>query len=205
MAELSRETQGEVAQAIFESGLLKFGTFTLKSNLVSPFYLDFRKAQSHPLAFNAIVKAYSEMIADNDESSAFIAGVPEAATPIAGAVAFHTERPALQPRKVVKDHGTKSSVEGDFEAGDHVILLDDLITKGDSKIEAIKQVEDAGLVIEKFIVLVDREQGGLELVRSAGYDIQAGFSITSLITILKNQGKISEEAYNTIIDFIRNN
>lgn len=204
MSTLSPEIIEKVAASIYESGLLKFGEFTLKSGLVSPFYIDLRQAQSHPDTFAAIVDTYSEMLADTPES-VFLAGVPEAATPIAAAIGYKLHRPLLQPRKVVKDHGTKSSVEGSFEEGDHVVLIDDLITKGDSKLEAIAQVKSAGLVIDKFIVLVDREQGGLDMIRNEGYEIEAAFSITTLIDSLFSQKKITKEQYDTVIDFIKNN
>jgi uridine monophosphate synthetase len=204
MSTVHPKTVEKVAASMFESGLLKFGEFTLKSGLVSPFYIDLRQAQSFPDTFAAIVDAYSEMLRDTD-ASVFLAGVPEAATPIAAAIGYKLHRPLLQPRKVVKDHGTKSSVEGAFEHGDHVILVDDLITKGDSKLEAITQVEAAGLVIDKFIVLVDREQGGLDMIRAAGYTIEAAFGITTLIESLYAQKKIDQQQHDTVLDFIKNN
>lgn len=204
MSSVSPQTIEKVAALMFESGLLKFGQFTLKSGLVSPFYIDLRQAQSFPDTFAAIIDAYSEMLTDTDES-VFLAGVPEAATPLAAAIGYKLHRPLLQPRKVVKDHGTKSSVEGAYKHGDHVILVDDLITKGDSKFEAITQVEAAGLVIDRFIVLVDREQGGLDLIRKGGYVIDAAFGITTLIESLFAQDKITKEQHDTVINFIKNN
>lgn len=204
MAQVSEATRECVATQFLERELLKFGEFTLKSGLKSPFYIDLRKVQSHPETFHAVTDAYSEMLADI-EPGVLLAGVPEAATPLAAAVGYKTKRVLVQPRKVVKDHGTKSSIEGDFNPGDRVILLDDLITKGDSKLEAIKQVEDAGLVVEKFVVLVDREQGGPDVVREAGYDIEAAFTITALLNSLQQLGKIDEKNHNEVIDFIRSN
>jgi len=204
MSNVSPQTIEKVAAAMFDSGLLKFGQFTLKSGLVSPFYIDLRQAQSYPDTFAAIIDAYSEMLADTKDS-VFLAGVPEAATPLAAALGYKLHRPLLQPRKVIKDHGTKSSVEGSFEQGDHVVLVDDLITKGDSKLEAITQVEAAGLIIDKFIVLVDREQGGLDMIRGEGYVIEAAFGITTLIESLYAQMKIDKNQHDTVLDFIKNN
>jgi len=188
---------------MYESQLLKFGEFTLKNGTVSPFYIDLRQAQSFPDTFAAIIDAYSEMLADTDES-VFLAGLPEAATPFAAATGYKLHRKLVQPRKVVKDHGTKSSVEGAFAEGDRVVLIDDLINTGESKLEAIDQVEAAGLVIDKFIVLVDREQGGPAIIRDAGYTIEAAFGISSLIESLHTQGKIDDKQYHTVLDFIKN-
>jgi len=204
MSHVTEATKQRIAEQFYDCGLLRFGEFTLKSGLISPFYIDLRKAQSYPEAFHAITDAYSEMIADADDSD-LLAGVPEAATPLAAAVGYKLKRKLVQPRKVVKDHGTKSSVEGDFTEGDSVILIDDLITKGDSKIEAIEQVESAGLIVKKLIVLVDREQGGMKLVEDAGHTIEAAFTITALMNTLLQIDKISSEQHEQILEFVQNN
>lgn len=204
MSQVSQATIDRVAEELHANHLIKFGEFTLKSGIVSPFYIDLREVQSHPSTYRAVTDAYAELLADVDES-VFLAGVPEAGTPLASMAAYQLGRRLVQPRKVVKDHGTKSSVEGAYEPGDHVILIDDLITKGDSKLEAIDQVKSAGLEIEGFLVLIDREQGGLELVRQAGYAIEAAVTITALMTALRDQGKITSEQYDTVINFIRSN
>lgn len=204
MAQVTDATKKKVAEMLYDCGLLKFGEFELKSGILSPFYIDLRKAQSYPEAFHIITDVYSEMIADV-EPEVLLAGVPEAATPLAAAVGYKLERPLVQPRKVVKEYGTKSSVEGEYKDGDRVVLIDDLITKGDSKIEAIDQVQDAGLNVQKLIILIDREQGGVETVAAAGHTIEAAFTITELLNILQAIGKIEQSQYDEVIAFIKNN
>lgn len=204
MANISNQALREVATELHEHQLIKFGEFTLKSGIISPFYIDLREVQSYPSTLRAVTKAYAELLGNTD-SSVLLAGVPEAGTPLATAVGYELGRRLIQPRKVVKDHGTKSAVEGAFTQGDKVVLLDDLITKGDSKLEAIAQIESAGLIIEKFIVLVDREQGGTEMIKDKGYTIEAAFTISDLLTELKSQKKLDSHNYDLIMNFVKAN
>ncbi len=204
MAEVSKDTQYAVAKELHKNGLIKFGEFTLKSGIVSPFYIDLRQVQSFPQTLRVVTRAYSEMLTDVN-SDVFLAGVPEAGTPLASAVGYENNRRLLQPRKVIKNHGTKSSVEGAFLPGDTIVLLDDLITKGDSKLEAIKQITDAGLVLNKFIVLIDREQGGLDAIRASGNAIEAAMTITTVLDLLLEDGSISDDQHSVVTSFIRTN
>lgn len=204
MAEAQQATIERLARELHKNQLIKFGSFTLKSGITSPFYIDLRQAQSFPTTLQAVADTFAEMLSDVEPLVA-LAGVPEAGTPLATAVGFQTKRKLLQPRKVVKDHGTKSSIEGAFEAGDKVILIDDLITKGDSKVEAIQQVESAGLSVEELLVLIDREQGGLAAVKGAGYPIRAAMTISTLLETLLSDGSLSQQQYDEIIDFVRTN
>lgn len=204
MADISKESKTNVAHTLFDYGLLKFGEFKLKSGIAAPFYIDLRKAQSYPEAFHAITDVYSEMVAGLDKG-VLIAGLPEAATPLAAAVGYKLRRPLVQPRKVVKDYDTKSSVEGEYNEGDEVVLIDDLITKGDSKIEAIDQVKAAGLKVKKLIVLIDRDQGGAETIAQAGHTLAAACTITELVDILLEAGKISQDQYDKVVAFIQAN
>lgn len=201
MAQVGSETKKRLARELEEHGLIKFGEFTLKSGIVSPFYIDLRQAQSFPSTLQAVADCFGEMLSDI-EPDVYLAGVPEAGTPLATATGFQTKRKLLQPRKVVKAHGTKSSVEGSYSEGDRVVLLDDLITKGDSKLEAIEQVEAAGLRIERFLVLIDRQQGGIEMISEKGYPIEAALTITELVDLLASDGRLPNDKYNQILSFV---
>ena len=85
-----------------------------------------------------------------------IAGLPYAGLPIAVAMSLESGVPLIYPRKEVKGYGTQRQIEGSFAKGERVLVVDDVITSGCAKIEAIAPLRDAGLVAEDVLVLVDR-------------------------------------------------
>lgn len=109
-----------------------------------------------------------------------IADIPTAATPLVSALSVLHDLPMVTPREP-KEHGTKATVEGAYEAGMMVCLFDDLITKATSKLAAIKTLETVGLRVKDVCVIVDREQGGREELAENGYILHAAFSLRELI------------------------
>lgn len=192
MAKVSDSAKKEVALALFDYNILSFGQFTLKSGIVSPYYIDLRMLQSHPKAFHAVVNVYSELIEGLDENI-LLAGIPEAGTPLATAVGYLTKRPLVQPRAKIKQHGKGKLVEGDWKPGDKVAIIDDLVSKGDSKIEALDQFKQAGLEVIGFYLLVDREMGGRKIIEDAGYTAEVAMNISDIITILAKENRITNK------------
>ena len=168
-----------IADQLYTAGCIKFGTFTLKSGLTSPIYVDLRLLVSHP----PLLREAAGQMAQIAGQLAFdrIAAIPYAGLPIGTALALEMDRPLIYPRQQVKAHGTRRAVEGTFEPGETVLVVDDLITRGTSKIEAIAPLEEADLVIKDVLVLIDREQGGTEDLAQRGYRLHA---VTTLAEIL---------------------
>ena len=75
----------------------------------------------------------------------------------------------IYPRKEVKTYGTKAEIEGEYHAGETIVVIDDLATTGGSKFEAIEKLTGAGLVVKDVVVLVDRQSGAKESLERAGY------------------------------------
>src|SRR5512142_2793635 len=103
-----------LADALLEAGCIKFGSFTLKSGLNSPIYIDLRRIISYPSLLQKIGQAYLPLL--KDLQFARLAGLPYAAIPIATAVSLQGNYPMIYPRKEVKTYGTKAEIEGQYQA-----------------------------------------------------------------------------------------
>jgi uridine monophosphate synthetase len=122
-----------------------------------------------------------------------IAGLPYAAIPIATAISLAGNYPMIYPRKEVKSYGTKAEIEGDYNAGETVVIIDDLATTGGSKFEAIEKLTGAGLVVKDVVVLVDRQSGAKESLAQAGYSMHAVLTIGQLLEYWEANGKVEKD------------
>lgn len=190
----------EIALALHKIGAIKFGDFTLKSGIQSPIYIDLRLIISYPDVLKLISRAMIELA--KDLKFDVIAGIPYTALPIATAISLDQNWPMVYARKEVKDYGTKKKLEGVFTEGQTALIIDDLITTGDSKFETVEPFEASGLKINDFIVLVDREQGGGRLLEEKGYHLHSVIGINELLDILNEEAKISNDDYNRAKKFI---
>lgn len=190
----------ELILALHDIGCVRFGDFILVSGRRSPIYLDFRLVVSNPEVLRKVAQAYVELL----RPLAFdrLAAIPYAALPIGTAVAMEIGVPLVYPRKEIKDHGTRRGIEGRFEQGERVVVLDDLITTGGSKLKAIAPLEEAGLVVGDVVVLVDREQGGKEELEEQGYKLHAFLSLGEMLHVLAQQGRISPGQRDEVIAFL---
>jgi len=198
--------KAELALALADIGAVQFGEFTLTSGLKSPIYIDLRLLVSHPDVLRQVAHAYAGLLrglVDRDPAPAVrLAAIPYAALPIGTAVGLELGMPLIYPRREVKAHGTGRQIEGKFQPGDRVILLDDLITTGGSKVEAIRPLEAAGLVVRDVVVLIDREQGGREELEAAGYRLHAVLRLTEMLDRLVEAGRIRSSQREEVISFL---
>lgn len=181
----------KLADGLLKAGCVQFGSFTLKSGLQSPIYIDLRRLVSMPALLAEVGVAYSRIVQKLHFDR--LAALPYAALPIATAISLQNGWPLIYPRKEAKTYGTKAEIEGVFKAGERVVVIDDLATTGESKFEAIDKLTSAGLLVEDVVVLIDRQSGAAESLAGAGYRLHAVFTLTDLLDYYEAQGSISTE------------
>ncbi len=188
---MTEKSIAALADSLMEAGCVKFGEFTLKSGLKSPIYIDLRRIISYPKLLEQVASAFLPLV--SNLSFTRIAGLPYAAIPIATAVSLAGGYPMIYPRKEVKTYGTKAEIEGEYHAGETVVVIDDLATTGGSKFEAIEKLTGAGLVVKDVVVLIDRQSGAKDALAKAGFNLHAVLTISELLDYWEKTGRIGKD------------
>ncbi|MFN6571306.1 orotate phosphoribosyltransferase [Dendronalium sp. ChiSLP03b] len=159
------------------------GDFVLASGLRSSYYVNKTQVTLHPQGALAVGRLLFPLLPTDTQA---VAGLTLGADPIVTAVSVvsvYENRliPALIIRKEAKGYGTKAYIEGPIlPEGAKVVVLEDVVTTGQSALKAVERLKDAGYTVEQVIALVDRKQGGAELYQSAGLKFEALFSIEEI-------------------------
>jgi|SRR5579883_585202 len=163
---------------LFRARALQFGDFTLASGKKSSYYVNSKKVLFHAEAITLLGELLYESAHDLDFQA--IGGLEVGAIPMAAAAltAFHHHGRTMEGffvRKKAKEHGAKELVEGQVNAGDKVVVIDDVLTTGGSVIQAIEAVEAKGATVLRVVCICDRLQGAREAL--AKYDFRPIFTI----------------------------
>lgn len=218
--------KAEVARQLFELGAIKFGTFRLKLHETqpeapqSPIYLTLRTA-NHPTNPGPLTDEVVEMIvglminqiAEERIGYDCFVGIPEAGEPFADVleriIGYNVNPPQrLRLEKEQLESGKRRigmAVTGNFKPGDRVLVIDDLITQADSKLEAIKALEAQGLVIVYVLVLVDRMQGGKEQLEEQGHKLVAIFTLDELLSFYVYEDYIPVGRADEVLKYVADN
>jgi len=194
----------QVGILLIKNNAIKFGDYILTSGKKSPYYIDLRQTISSPITMDWIANSLTRIIINEIGKDKIdrILGVPTAGIPFATVVSQKLGLPLIYYRQARKEHGVRKKVEGILDRNDRVLVVDDLITTGESVIEAAEVVRDQGGVVNELVVLLDREQGGQERLRGNRIEPHILFKISDAMTWLHSVGLMGDDIYQTIRQYI---
>jgi orotate phosphoribosyltransferase len=163
----SRPPEKDIIPMLISCGAVQYGTFTLASGKESNYYVDMKKAITEIPILNRVAEMMAPYIGPSDK----IGCVELGAVPIAVALALQTDRPYLIVRKEQKEHGTQKEFEGELLESENVIFVEDVTTTGGSLVRAVNLIREGGGVVEKALVIVDREEGAAENLGNIGVEL----------------------------------
>jgi len=192
----------EFAIFLHQNDIIKFGDFTLASGKKSSYYIDLRLVASFPHIFRKMTKNLQKLISEKTGLDNFdsLVAVPTGGLVIGSALAIETVKPLIYVRDKPKDYGTTKSIEGKIFSGMKVVLIDDVITTGNSVINAIKQLKDAGLSISDVYVIINRLEGANNTLELEEVNLYQLTDVLEITTILFQEKLVSKE----ILDKINN-
>jgi len=185
----------EFAIFLYKNNIIKFGNFTLASGKNSSYYIDLRLVASYPHQFRKMIKNLQNLIVkktglDNFDS---LVSVPTGGLVIGSALAIETVKPLIYVRNKPKDYGAAKSIEGKTFSGMKVVMIDDVATTGSSVLNAIKQLNEAGLSISETYVVVNRLEGAEKTLDSVGVSLHQLTDIAEITKILFQEKLISDD------------
>lgn len=193
---------------LYQIGAIKFGNFKLKLHEknpdapLSPIYIDLRLLRSFPRIMNLAIDVFEELITSIDFFD-LLADVPTAATPMVAILSHITGIPMISVRMDKKEYGTKARIDGVYTQGQKVLLIDDLITHADSKLEAISILKSHDLVVKDVMVLIDREQSGAKELEYRGYNCISALKLTEILQLYRKEKLISQGEFDGVIKYLR--
>lgn len=167
---------GSLADLLREADAVRFGEFELAHGGTSTYYVDKYVFETDPRCLSAIADAFAARL--DDET---LAGVALGAVPLAAATSVAADRPYLIVRKAAKSHGTGNRIEGSLTAGERVVVLEDIATTGQSALDAVQALREAGVTVDRALVVVDREEGARDLLADHGVTLEALVTASELL------------------------
>jgi orotate phosphoribosyltransferase len=202
------DTVSRIADALFNSGCLKFGTFKIKSGALSPYYIDLAHLLASPEDFSSVAGIATKeieriMITDKVDK---LASIELKGALILPSIACSVGLPCIVVRKEEKAYGVTGRIAGaEIIKGESMLFFDDVVSEGLSKLEGIRPLEELGAKVKHVMVVVNREQGGKENLEKLGYKVHALAKISELVNCLLQNKHITEEQANAVLNYVKKN
>ena len=178
----------ELAAAITEHAYLE-GDFVLRSGKRSSYYLDKYRFLTSPDLLRALGEHLSALVAEHEPDAVRLAAPELGAVPLTAAVSLASSLPFVIVRNEPKDYGTKNRLEGAFEIGEPVCLLEDVVTSAGAALSALDALREAGLQCRTVVCVVDREEGGADALARRAARLTPLFPASQLVERPKTAAK----------------
>jgi orotate phosphoribosyltransferase len=173
-------TTDELRDAIREHAYLE-GDFVLRSGRRSSYYLDKYRFETRPDLLEAIAARLADQVAEHEPEAARLAGPELGAVALVTAASLASGLPFLIVRREAKGYGTGNRLEGLFQSGERVCLVEDVITSGGAALSAVEALREAGLECRTAVCVVDREEGGVDELARHGVRLRPLFRAADLL------------------------
>ena len=193
----------KIAKALADAKVVKFGEFTLASGLKSPIYVDLRVLPSYPESMQIVAEELVKVVKKIKPD--VVAGAETAGIPLSTAISIKTKIPMIYVRKRPKSYGTMEMIEGVLKKNAKVVLVDDMATNAFSKLNFIQGIRQAGGIVNDVVIVLDREQGGVEALAKESVKLHSLITLKELLQYMKNNNLIDDDKYNEILDYLERN
>ncbi|MFC7248827.1 orotate phosphoribosyltransferase [Halomicroarcula sp. GCM10025324] len=161
----------ELIEALRDADAVKFGEFELSHGGTSNYYVDKYVFETDPRCLELIAEAFADRVGETK-----LAGVALGAVPLVAVTSVETGLPYVIARKQAKEYGTGNRIEGELHEGEAVVIIEDIATTGQSAVDAAEALREAGAVVDRVLVVVDRQEGAQ--ANLAAHDLE----LESLVT-----------------------
>ncbi|RLM56426.1 orotate phosphoribosyltransferase [Halobellus sp. Atlit-31R] len=166
----------ELIAALRDADAVQFGEFELSHGGTSEYYVDKYLFETDPRCLRLVAEAFAEEL-----SGEKLAGVALGAVPLVSVTSVETNTPYVIVRKKTKEYGTANRIEGRFSEGEEVVVLEDIATTGTSALDAVEALRDAGAIVDRVLVVVDRQEGARERLAEADVELDALVTAADLL------------------------
>ena len=181
-------THDELGALLVDRALLE-GDFVLRSGRRSSWYLDKYRFETEPAILRALGERLAEVAREHEPEAVRLAGPALGAVALAASAAMASDLPFIIVRGETKEYGTAKRIEGPFEEGELVCLLEDVVTSGGALGEAVSALRGEGLVVRNAVCVVDREEGGSDALARLGVRLRTLFRASELLEMRKTAAK----------------